>query len=290
MPQSISASTPTAVSRDPAPAIVFIGGGNMARSLIGGLIERGTSPASIHVAEPNATARSALAERYGVHVVDDNAAAVVHAGTLVLAVKPQVMHAVCTQIRGSLPVDALCLSIAAGITASQLDGWLGGGRAVVRCMPNTPALVGVGATGLFANPHTSEAQLARAEALMGAVGITVRISDEALMDVVTALSGSGPAYIFLLAEAMQSGAQAQGLPAAAARRLTAQTLLGAARMLAEDSEDAATLRSRVTSPGGTTQAAIRTLQTGGFEALLANAIAAATLRGRELARAAEGAE
>jgi pyrroline-5-carboxylate reductase len=272
----------------PVADIVFIGGGNMARSLIGGLLERGAPATTIRVSEPNVGARDELSARFGVRVGDDNAAAAAAAGTLVLAVKPQVMAAVCAGLRQHLPASAVCVSIAAGITADQIDGWLGGGRAVVRCMPNTPALLGAGATGLFANRHTSDAQLARAEALMGAVGITVRIADEAMMDVVTALSGSGPAYAFLLAEAMQAGAETLGLPSTAARQLCAQTLLGAARMLVEDGEPAAELRRRVTSPGGTTQAAVETLQAGGFEALLAAAIAAATRRGRELAQAAEG--
>jgi len=267
-------------------SIVFIGGGNMARSLVGGMIARGTAPTSVHVSEPNEAARDALAERFGISVGSDNAAAAAGAETLVLAVKPQVMRAVCTDIAAHLPAGAVCISIAAGITADQLDGWLGGGRAVVRSMPNTPALLGAGATGLFANPRTSEAQLARAEALLGSVGITVRIADERLMDAVTALSGSGPAYAFLLAEAMQAGGEAAGLTTDAARILTAQTLFGAARMLAEEGETAAELRRRVTSPGGTTQAAVETLQAGGFEALVAAAIATATRRGAELARAA----
>ncbi|MGQ0799737.1 MAG: pyrroline-5-carboxylate reductase [Pseudomarimonas sp.] len=270
-------------------SIVFVGGGNMARSLIGGLLERGAAASSILVSEPYPEARLALATRFGVHVGSDNAEAAANASTLVLAVKPQVMREVCASIAGSLPKNAVVVSIAAGITSQQLNEWLGGGRAVVRCMPNTPALLGAGATGMFANTHTSGAQWERARALMSAVGITVQIHDEALMDVVTALSGSGPAYVFLLAQAMQAGAEAQGLPSAAARVLTAQTLFGAARMLIEDSEDAAALRARVTSPGGTTQAAVATLQGGGFEALLASAIHAATERGRELARAAEGA-
>lgn len=267
---------------------MFIGGGNMARSLVGGLLARGTRAELIHVAEPNADARNTLAAQFGVRVGSDNAAAAAHAGTLVLAVKPQVMETVCAGVGNALPAGALVLSIAAGITTTQLDTWLGGNRAVIRSMPNTPALLGAGATGLFANAHCSEAQQRQAEALMGSVGMTVRISDEALMDVVTALSGSGPAYVFLLAEAMQAGAEAQGLPSQVARGLAAQTLLGAARMLTEGNETAGELRKRVTSPGGTTQAAIETLQAGGFENLLAAAVRAATERGRELAQAASG--
>ena len=285
---SASSASTAALNRD--EAIVFIGGGNMARSLIGGMIARGTPTASIYVSEPNAEAREALTTSFAVHVSDDNARSAAQAGTLVLAVKPQVMASVCAAIREHLPPNAVVVSIAAGITASQIDGWLGGNRAVVRSMPNTPALLGFGATGLFANRAVSEAQMARAEALMGSVGITVRIADEAQMDAVTALSGSGPAYVFLLAEAMQMGAQAVGLPETAARQLTAQTLLGAAHMLSESDETAAQLRGRVTSPGGTTQAAVEALQAGAFEALVAQAIAAAKARGEALARAADGGE
>jgi len=279
---------PTSAFAPPTPqTITFIGGGNMARSLIGGLLERGVPAASIRVAEPFEAARTALASRFGVQVGDDNRAAAAQADTLVLAVKPQVMAQVCSELADVLPAGACVVSIAAGITTAQLDRWLGGGRAVVRSMPNTPALLGVGATGLYANAHTSAAQLDRAEALLSAVGLTVRIADERLMDAVTALSGSGPAYAFLLAEAMQAAGEAQGLPAAAARALTAQTLLGAARMLVEDGEPAAALRARVTSPGGTTQAAITSLQAAGFEGIVATAIDAATRRGVELAAAAE---
>ncbi len=284
MPDPNPEASPT---RPDADAIVFIGGGNMARSLIGGMIERGTPPAAIRVAEPFAETAAALARDFGIEVGSDNRTAVRCGGTVVLAVKPQVLRAVCAELSEALPLDALVISIAAGITAGQIDRWLGGERAVVRSMPNTPALLGAGATGLYANRRCTEAQRQRAETLLGTVGITVRIDDEAQMDVVTALSGSGPAYAFLLAEAMQAGAVAQGLPPEAAATLAAQTLYGAARMLVEAGEPAATLRARVTSPGGTTQAAIESLQAQGFEAMLTNAIAAATQRGRQLAQAAE---
>lgn len=266
--------------------IVFIGGGNMARSLIGGMIERGVSPTQIHVAEPFAAARESLSREFGVVTGTDNGAAAEQADVVLLAVKPQVMRAVCEEISDRLPAAAVCISIAAGLTSAQLDRWLGGGRAVVRAMPNTPALLGAGATGVFANAATSDAQRASAERLLAAVGISVRIDDEALMDAVTALSGSGPAYAFLLGESMQTAAQSLGLPEAAARALMAQTLLGAARMLSEGSESAATLRSRVTSPGGTTQAAVETLIEGGFQTLVQRAIEAAARRGAELSKGA----
>jgi pyrroline-5-carboxylate reductase len=175
------------------------------------------------------------------------------------------------------------VSIAAGITTAQIDRWLGGGQAVVRTMPNTPALLGAGATGLYANPAVAGDQRQAAETLMQATGITAWIPDETLMDAVTAVSGSGPAYVFLLAEAMQAAGEAQGLAPDTARRLVVQTLLGAARMLDESGDAAAVLRQRVTSPGGTTQAAVESFEAGGFRTLVDQAIAAATRRGRELA-------
>ena len=264
--------------------IAFIGGGNMARSLVGGLVARGQAPASLRVAEPVPTLRAALAAEFGVQACATAAEAVEGAGTWVLAVKPQVLRGVCeglqTRARAQRP---LVVSIAAGITAAQIDRWLGGGQAVVRTMPNTPALLGAGATGLYANPAVDTGQRAAAETLMQATGITAWIEDEALMDAVTAVSGSGPAYVFLLAEALQAAGEAQGLPPDTARRLVVQTLLGASRMLDGSDETAATLRQRVTSPGGTTQAAVETFEAGGFRDLVHQAVAAATRRGRELA-------
>lgn len=266
--------------------IAFIGGGNMARSLIAGLLRRGVTPASIQVAEPVEALRLALAEDFGLSTVPDAAQAVPGAGLWVMAVKPQVMHEVCAGLADRAQQSApLVVSIAAGITSGQLDRWLGGDRSIVRAMPNTPALLGAGVTGLFANARVTPAQRAQAEQVLASAGRTVWIDDEALMDAVTAVSGSGPAYVFLLAEAMEAAALEQGLPADAARALVLDTVLGAARMLTEAGEAPAELRRRVTSPGGTTQAAIETFQAGGFEALTARAIAAAAQRGRELSAA-----
>ncbi len=263
--------------------IAFIGGGNMARSLIGGLVARGRAPGALRVAEPVEALRTALAADFGVATFDAATGAAAGAGTWVLAVKPQVMKAVCESLA---PLAAtgrpLVVSIAAGITAGQLDQWLGGGLAVVRTMPHTPSRLGAGATGLFANERVDAAGREAAEALMSAAGLTAWIPDEALMDAVTAVSGSGPAYVFLLAEAMQAAGEAQGLAPDTARTLVLQTLLGAARMLSETGEDAATLRKRVTSPGGTTQAAIESFEGNDFRRLVHEAIAAATRRGREL--------
>lgn len=268
--------------------ICFIGGGNMARSLIGGLVARGREPATIHVAEPHAPFREALALDFSVHVHGDNAAAASQAAIWVFAVKPQVMREVATALAGLAQAQRpLIVSIAAGITSAQLDRWLGGGMAVVRCMPNTPALLGAGATGLFGNAQVSTGQRLGADDLLKATGLTVWIEDEAQMDAVTALSGSGPAYVFLLAEAMQAAGEAQGLDADTARALALQTIFGAARMLVESGEPAAVLRQRVTSPGGTTQAALDAFEAGGFRELVAVAIAAAAERGRALSTAHE---
>ncbi|MGO3126626.1 MAG: pyrroline-5-carboxylate reductase [Luteimonas sp.] len=270
----------------PAAPIVFIGGGNMARSLIGGLVARGGDAASVRVVDPNADSRDALARDFGVRTFADAAGAVDGAATWVLATKPQVLRGVCESLADvAQATQPLVLSIAAGITATQLDRWLGGNVPVVRTMPNTPSLLGAGVTGLFANARVDAAGRARAQALLESAGETVWIDDEARMDAVTAVSGSGPAYIFLLAEAMEEAAIAQGLPAKDARTLVLQTVLGAARMLVESDEAPAELRRRVTSPGGTTQAAIETFEAGGLRTLVADAIANAARRGGELSAA-----
>ncbi|CBA16646.1 pyrroline-5-carboxylate reductase [Xanthomonas albilineans] len=278
----MSSATQTSRTAD----IAFVGGGNMARSLIAGLIRQGVDPQRIRVAEPVAALREALVADYAVQAVDTAAAAVDGAGVWIFAVKPQVLRSVCTALAAlALAQRPLLVSIAAGITTDQLDRWLGGGHALIRAMPNTPALLGAGVSGLFANARTSAPQRTHAEQLLAAAGVTVWVEDEALIDAVTAVSGSGPAYVFLLAEAMEAAGIAQGLPTDTARALVQQTLLGAARMLTESGEAPNTLRQRVTSPNGTTQAAIETFQAGGFEALTAAAIAAAAARGRALSAA-----
>ena len=270
------------------PTLCFIGGGNMARSLIGGLVARGQAPADIHVAEPNPGLREALARDFGVQAHADNAEAAAASTMWVFAVKPQVMRAVAEALAPVAQARRpLVVSIAAGITGVQLERWLGGDLPVVRAMPNTPALLGAGATGLHANARVDAAQRALTEDLLGATGITAWIPDEAAMDAVTALSGSGPAYVFLLAEAMQAAGEAQGLSAETARALALQTIFGSARMLVESGEPAATLRQRVTSPNGTTQAALEAFEAGGFRELVGTAIARATERGRELSAANE---
>ncbi len=275
---------PNPQSRIPNPgSIAFIGGGNMARSLIGALIRGGVAAASIAVAEPDAGARDALVRDFAIDAHAATAAAIRDAGTIVLAVKPQVLQSVCAELGHALgDASPLIVSIAAGIRIEQIERWIGRPLPIVRAMPNTPALVGAGATGLIANVRASADDRARAEALLGAAGRTAWIEREALMDAVTALSGSGPAYFFLLVEALEDAAVAQGLPRETARMLASQTCLGAGRMLAESGEAPSTLRERVTSPGGTTAAALAAFEEGGFRELVSDAVAAATERGREL--------
>ncbi len=268
------------------PAIAFIGGGNMARSLVGGLVKTGAGAASVRVAEPVAALRDALQADFDVQVFDDAASAATDARVWVLAVKPQVLREVCESLAGIAQSQRpLVVSIAAGITSAQIARWLGGGIAVVRAMPNTPALLGAGVTGLYANGAVDAGQRDIAQTLLASAGGTVWIEDEALMDAVTAVSGSGPAYVFLLAEAMVDAGVAEGLAPEAARTLALQTLLGAARMLTADDTPAAELRRRVTSPNGTTQAAIESFERDGFRDIVARAVHAARTRGAELSAA-----
>lgn len=263
--------------------LAFIGGGNMARSLIGAQIARGAQAASIRVAEPRAEARESLAAEFGVATFADNIAAVAGANCVMLAVKPQVMGDVCGPLAPALSdAKPVVISIAAGIRVAQLERLLGPERAIVRCMPNTPALVGAGAAGLYANHNVDTAQRALAEQILAAAGSVRWIDDEAQMDTVTAVSGSGPAYFFLLVEAMEEAAVKLGLPRDTARALATQTCLGAGRMLVESGEAPAELRKRVTSPHGTTAAALATFESGGLRELVQRALDAAHHRGAEM--------
>lgn len=263
--------------------IVFIGGGNMARSIIGGLIADGFDPSLIRVAEPDASQRETLAASFGVHTVDDGSSIISDAGTVVLAVKPQLLKEVATSLAHAVQQSRpLVISVAAGIRSTDLDGWLGGNVTLVRSMPNTPALVQSGATGLFAS-NCNEEQKARAEFILRAVGLTLWLDDEAMLDAVTALSGSGPAYFFYVIEAIEKAGTNLGLDARAARLLALQTAFGAAKMALESNDEPATLRERVTSKGGTTEAALAVLKNGGLEDLFARALGAAHDRSVELA-------
>ncbi|MEZ5484227.1 MAG: pyrroline-5-carboxylate reductase [Lysobacteraceae bacterium] len=272
----------TSQATSDSPRILFIGGGNMARSLIGGMIARGVPASRIAVVEPVSASRESLNRQFGVTTAESPETIAAGADVVVLAVKPQVMRNVCASLRPLLASKALLVSVAAGLRSDQINAWMGGERAIVRVMPNTPALLGAGAAGLYANAKVSQRQRKEAETLMESTGLVRWIEHEARMDVVTALSGSGPAYVFLLAEAMQAAAEAQGMDADTARALAAQTVLGAARMLTESGEDAAELRRRVTSPNGTTHAAIQSFEGDGFRAMVDRAINAATERGRSL--------
>lgn len=262
----------------------FIGGGNMARSLIGGLIADGWPAVRLRVADTNPEQCKTLASRFGIATATDNLAAVQSADVLLLAVKPQVMREVAQNIAAAVQARRpLVISIAAGIRTTDLDRWLGGDCAIVRCMPNTPAMVQSGATGLFATAQVAMAQRDLAESILRAVGLTLWLDDEGQMDAVTALSGSGPAYFFLIMEALQAAGIQLGLPADTARLLTLQTALGAAKMALESDEDAGNLRQRVTSPGGTTERALQVMEAGNLRDLMQKALTAARDRSRELA-------
>lgn len=262
--------------------IVFIGGGNMARSLIGGLVADGLSADNIHVMDTQKAVLQTLRQTFAVQIHDDLVSAVASADVIVLAVKPQQMQDVVKSLARVWPANALLISIAAGIRLADLGRWLQKDAAIVRAMPNTPSLVQAGATALFANNHVSEQQREQAEAILRAVGLALWLDNETKMDAVTALSGSGPAYFFLVMEAMENAAIELGLPQETARLLCLETAFGAAKMALESNVSAATLRQQVTSPGGTTERAIHELEDGGLHGLFENALVAAALRAREL--------
>jgi pyrroline-5-carboxylate reductase len=261
--------------------ISFLGGGNMASALIGGMIARGADPADLAVVERDPAGCARLHAQFGVRASDAFATDSLACEVLVLAVKPQQMREAVAPLAGRLD-GPLVVSIAAGITLEALERWLGGYQRLVRCMPNTPALIGAGVTGLFAHPSVDPVSRESAQTVLDAVGTTLWVEDEALMDAVTALSGSGPAYVFHFIEGLEAAGGEMGLDAAAARKLAIGTVLGAARLAAESGESPALLRERVTSKGGTTEAALRQMQADGFMALLARALRAAQARGAEL--------
>ena len=270
-----------------AAKITFIGGGNMATALIEGLRDNQAKMMSVAqpmvvVADPSSERRALLVDVYGVESEADNATAIVGANLIVLAVKPNHVRAVAEQIRPSLQPNQLVVSVAAGITLAALQAWLGGHSALVRAMPNTPAMVGSGATGLYAPPSLTPIQRNMAESLMRSVGLVQWVAAESDMDAVTALSGSGPAYIFLVMEAMQAAAEGLGLPAQTARLLTLETVLGAARLAMTADESPAQLRARVTSPNGTTERGIAALEAAGLRDAFASALRAAHQRSVEL--------
>ncbi len=265
--------------------ITFLGGGNMATALIGGMLERGFAVAGIQVVELGEAARDALAQRFGVRAVESFDDAALACDVLVLAVKPQQMKAALAPIAGRL-CGQLVISIAAGLRLADLGRWLGAPGApharLVRCMPNTPALIGAGVTGLYADPSVDAAGRETAGRILGAVGSTVWADDEAQMDAVTAISGSGPAYVFHFIEALESAGRSLGFDEAGARRLAIDTVLGAAKLAANSADAPAVLRQKVTSKGGTTEAALASLAAAGWHDELVAAVQAAEARGREL--------
>ena len=264
--------------------LAFIGAGNMARSLVGGLIADGWDPAVIGVSDPDIHQLGALTSRFRVSTDTDNRAILAGRDVVVLAVKPQILREVASSIADQIQQSCpLVISIAAGVRSSDLERWLGGNCAVVRCMPNTPALVQTGATALFATRKVSNEQKDLAESILRAAGLTVWVDDEELLDAVTALSGSGPAYFFLVMEALEEAGTTLGLGRQTSRLLTLQTALGAAKMALESNDDTAVLRQRVTSPGGTTERALEVFEDGKLRALFVDALTAARDRSRELA-------
>ena len=263
-----------------AELIAFVGGGQMAGSLIGGLRAAGHAASRLRVAEPDRARAAQLRREFGVDVKPRAADVAAGADALVLAVKPQVMK---EAIAGLVPgASTTVVSIAAGVRVDSLREWLGGQAPVVRCMPNTPALLRKGVTGLYAPAGTPARSRALAEKILEAVGQTCWVKDESQLDAVTALSGSGPAYFFLLAEAMREAGEALGLDAATAKRLAQQTLVGAGAMAEASGKDVAELRANVTSKGGTTEAALAHFEAKGLRKLVAGALRAAQKRGREL--------
>ncbi len=264
--------------------LAFIGAGNMARSLIGGLVADGWDPSTIAVSDPDTEQLTAIGSRFQVNTDTNNERVATNAEVVVLAVKPQAIRDVALGLANTVQErQPLLISIAAGIRATDMQRWLGGDCALVRCMPNTPALVQSGATALWGNETVSDEQRNLAETILRAVGLALWVDNEDLMDAVTALSGSGPAYFLLVMEALQEAGQMLGLPEETAKLLSLQTAFGASKMALESSEHTAVLRQRVTSPGGTTERALEVLENGGLRTLFKDALNAACNRSRQLA-------
>ena len=264
--------------------IGFIGAGNMAQSIIGGMLNRGWPSSQIIATAPSESSRSAVSNQFGISVSEDNLDAV-EADVVFLCVKPNLIKSVLADIAPALQVrKPLLISVAAGVTMDCLNRWVGGNPlAIIRSMPNTPSLLGVGACGLFANSQVDAEQKDLAESIFQSVGIVEWVDQEALIDAVIAVSGSGPAYYFLFMEVMKNAGVSLGLAPEVAERLTLQTALGAANMAVQSHSDIAQLRQNVCSPGGTTEQAVKTLQEGGLDIILARAMDNAVKRAKEMA-------
>jgi len=265
--------------------VVFIGGGNMADALIGGLLKNGFAPAQLRAIEVDGAARRRLFEKYGIECIAESRGMIRAGEVVVFAVKPQQMEEA-ARFSGLKPNANLVVSIAAGVTLASLSGWLGGPNGaytkLVRAMPNTPALIGAGVAGLYALAGVSEAERKQAEAILGAVGGTVWIESEALMDAVTAVSGSGPAYVFWFIEQLAASGEALGLGSEVSRKLAIETVLGSAMLAAQSADSPAVLRERVTSRGGTTEAALKSFEEQKLAERFLRAVKAARDRGAEL--------
>jgi pyrroline-5-carboxylate reductase len=261
--------------------LAFIGGGNMASALIGGLIAKGTQPGAISVVEPVPAARRRLAARFKVRASALPDARTQAADTVVLAVKPQDMRAAAALLAGKTG-NQLVISVAAGIRLKDLARWLGGQPKLIRCMPNTPALIGAGIAGLYAPPGASPAEKRRAERILGAVGKVAWVKDEALLDPVTAVSASGPAYVFWFIEQLAASGVALGLEPETSAKLALETVLGSAKLAAVGKEPPAVLRERVTSKGGTTEAALKVFEEERLAERFRRAVEAASRRGAEM--------
>ena len=269
------------------PRLAFIGGGNMAKSLIGGLIDKGFSSRCISVSDPVKENLDQLNRKFGIATTSDNTIVVKNVDLIVLCVKPQILESVCKEIQASLNQTPPAISIAAGIPLSLLMDWLGEDTPIIRCMPNTPALVQSGATGMFANQKVDKKLRNLAEEIFNAVGLCCWLEKEEDIDLVTAVSGSGPAYFFLFMEAMEKVAIDLGLDQEISRKLIIQTALGAAKMAAESAMNPSELRSCVTSPGGTTEKAVNAFLEGDIMGLFSRAMSKALERATEMAKEAE---
>ncbi len=267
-----------------SPTISFIGAGNMASAIIGGMLASGFEAGNIWVSAPDDPHLQSIRKRFGVSVTTDNRYCAQQGDLVILAVKPQVMADVCRDIAPvAQNTRPLMVSIAAGLTADTLDQWLGGGLPLVRVMPNTPSLVGKGAAGLFANEQVTDKQKALVETIFASIGSALWVDQESLLHGVTALSGSGPAYFFLMLEALESAASQAGIAPETARQLAIQTMAGAAEMAAHSEHDPAQLKRNVMSPGGTTEQAINAFESGGLRELVEQAFKAAYHRSEEMA-------
>jgi pyrroline-5-carboxylate reductase len=261
--------------------IAFLGGGNMAIALIGGMLAKGFDPKAISVVELSPAARERLGSRYPVRIATAPDAVMQGADTLVLAVKPQDLKSALASIAGSVQ-GKLVVSIAAGVTLDALSRWLQGHRKLVRCMPNTPALIGAGIAGLYALPEVSADERKRAETILRAVGEAVWLAEERLLDPVTAVSGSGPAYVFWVIEQLAAFAERSGIPKDEALALARHTVLGAAKLAAASEDSPGQLRKNVTSKGGTTEAALKVFEDEKLAERFARALEAASRRGAAL--------